>query len=263
MNFEQARDLSGRLASGRYGFDDLLLLLRCDFWLSPRDAPLGARFMKSGACTLADHLALEFGEGAEHLHQHSTGGAGSIDRFRKRPEFRAGGADAFENGQEVFERAGQAVELPDDERVARAELVEHLVQLGTLPSSAGRGFFEQPGASGVLERANLGRGILYYADTPSNAQFATRRSTMAGTEKRNSGVSCNSAISDARCPSAEMGSCGLGGQSAIFLSVKRKRWYGAFMSTWTMLTDLAARRPRGVAGVAAHGERQKVWKADI
>ena len=160
MNFEQARDLSGRLASGRYGFDDLLLLLRCDFWLSPRDAPLGARFMQSGACALADHLALEFGEGAEHLHQHSTGGAGSIDRFRKRPEFRAGGADPFKDREKVFERTGQAVEFPDDDRVAGVELVEHLEQLGTFPSSAGRGFFEQAGASGVLERtASSPRGM--------------------------------------------------------------------------------------------------------
>jgi len=160
MNFEQARDFSGRLEPGRYGFDDLLLLLRRDFWLSPRDAPLGARFVQAGARALADHLALEFGEGAEHLHQHAAGGAGRVDRLRKRPEFRADDADPFENGQEVFERAGQTVELPDDERVAGAELVEHLVQLGTLPPSAGRGFLEQPGASGVLERTNLGRRIL-------------------------------------------------------------------------------------------------------
>jgi hypothetical protein len=54
-----------------------------------------------------------------------------------------------------------------------------------------------------------------------------------------------------------MGSCGLGGQSAIFLSVKRKRWYGAFMSTSTILTDLAARRPQGVAGVPADGRKAK------
>ena len=54
----------------------------------------------------------------KHLHQHAAGGAGCIDRFCKRPEFRTGGADPFENGQKVFELAGQAVELPDDERIA-------------------------------------------------------------------------------------------------------------------------------------------------
>jgi hypothetical protein len=55
-----------------------------------------------------------------------------------------------------------------------------------------------------------------------------------------------------------MGSCSLGGQSTIFLSVKRKRWYGASMSTSTILTDLAARR---TAGRMEKGK--KVWKADI
>src|SRR5271166_2982955 len=69
--------------------------------------------MQTGARALADHLALEFGEGAEHLHQHPAGGAGRVDRFGQRFEFRAGRADPFEDGQKVFERAGQAVELPD------------------------------------------------------------------------------------------------------------------------------------------------------
>jgi len=81
MNFEQARDFSGRLEPGRYGFDDLLLLLRRDFWLSPRDAPLGARFVQAGARALADHLALEFGEGgviAESVPKRT------LERFRER-----------------------------------------------------------------------------------------------------------------------------------------------------------------------------------
>jgi hypothetical protein len=41
MNFEQAGDFGGRLTPGRYGFDDLLLLLRRDFRLSLGNAALG------------------------------------------------------------------------------------------------------------------------------------------------------------------------------------------------------------------------------
>lgn len=134
-------------------------MLSGNFRLSPGDASLGARFMQAGARTLADHLALEFGEGAEHLHQHAAGGP-EVDRLGQRSEFCAGDADPLEDREKVFERAGQTVELPDDERVAGAALVEHLVQLGTLPSSAGRGFLEQLRTSGILERANLGRGFL-------------------------------------------------------------------------------------------------------
>jgi hypothetical protein len=146
VNFEQSGNFSGRLAPRRYGFDDLFLLLGGDFRLSSGDSSLSARFVQAAARALADHLALEFGEGAEHLHQHAA-----VDRLGQRSEFRVGGIDPFEDGQKVSERAGQAIELPDDERVAGTELVEHLVQLGTLPPSGGRGFFEQPGASGVLE----------------------------------------------------------------------------------------------------------------
>jgi hypothetical protein len=43
VNFEQAGDFGGRLAPGRYGFDDLLLLLRRDFRLSSEDASLSDR----------------------------------------------------------------------------------------------------------------------------------------------------------------------------------------------------------------------------
>ena len=65
------------------------------------------------------------------------------------------------------------------------------MEVGDLLRSLGLGQFE----------AALG----YYGDPLSNAKLATRRSTMAGSEKVNSGVSCNSAISDARCSSAEIG----------------------------------------------------------
>jgi hypothetical protein len=64
---------------------------------------LGACFEQAGARAFADHLAFEFGEGAEYLHQHAASGAGCVDRLRQRPEFRASGADPFENGQQVFE----------------------------------------------------------------------------------------------------------------------------------------------------------------
>jgi hypothetical protein len=54
----------------------------------------------------------------------------------QRPELRAGGVDPFEDGEQVFERAGEAVEFPHDERVAGAELVEKAVKLGAVPATA-------------------------------------------------------------------------------------------------------------------------------
>jgi hypothetical protein len=54
--------------------------------------------------------------------------------------------------QHVLERAGQPVELPDHDRVARAELVEHPVQLGPVPPAARRRLLEDALAAGGPER---------------------------------------------------------------------------------------------------------------
>jgi hypothetical protein len=48
------------------------------------------------------------------LRHHPAGGAGNVDRFRERPKLPAGGVELFEDSEQVFERAGHAVELPHD-----------------------------------------------------------------------------------------------------------------------------------------------------
>jgi len=54
--------------------------------------------------------------------------------------------------QHVLERAGQPVELQDHDRVARAELIEHPVQLGPVPPAARRRLLEEALAAGGPER---------------------------------------------------------------------------------------------------------------
>jgi hypothetical protein len=67
----------------------------------------------------------------------------------------AGGADPLHDVQHVFERARQPVELPDNDHVALAQLVEHAVQLGPVPAPAGGGFFENAAAAGGAQRLRL------------------------------------------------------------------------------------------------------------
>jgi hypothetical protein len=62
--------------------------------------------------------------------------------------------------KEIFERARQAVEFPHDDDIALAQLVEHAVQLGPVPTAAGSLLLVYPGATGRLEGADLGRRIL-------------------------------------------------------------------------------------------------------
>jgi len=82
------------------------------------------------------------------------------ERSTKRAELAAGGLEAFEDDEQVFERARQTIELPHDERIAGAELIEQAVQLGPIPPSARRGLLEYFLAAGLSERADLRRGVL-------------------------------------------------------------------------------------------------------
>jgi len=67
--------------------------------------------------------------------------------------------DAFEDDEEILERAGQAIELPDNERVAAAELIEQPMQFGAVPPAAGCRLLEHLLTAGLLEGAELRRGF--------------------------------------------------------------------------------------------------------
>jgi hypothetical protein len=72
--------------------------------------------VEAGAGALAEHGALELGEGTDNLHHHPPGGGGGINRFGQALE---GGPCPLqlsrEITQQVFERAGKPVELPHDD----------------------------------------------------------------------------------------------------------------------------------------------------
>ena len=80
--------------------------------------------------------------------------------FGERAELAAGGVDAFEDDEQVFERARQPIELPYNEGVAGAKLIEQLMQFGSVPPSTRSGLLEYPLAPGFFERADLRGGFL-------------------------------------------------------------------------------------------------------
>src|SRR5690242_9308592 len=73
-------------------------------------------------------------------------GVVGVDRLGNRAEARAGVPDSLHDMQHVLERARQAVELPDDDDVTLPQLIEHALQLGPVPASAGGGFFKNAAA---------------------------------------------------------------------------------------------------------------------
>jgi len=58
-----------------------------------------------------------------HYH-HAPGRRGGVDVLRQRPETSPGLDNPLHDVQHVFQRSGQPVELPDDDGVALAKLIE-------------------------------------------------------------------------------------------------------------------------------------------
>ena len=58
--------------------------------------------------------------------------------------------------KQILERARQAVEFPDDDDIAFAQMVEQAVQLGPIPTAAGGLLFVDPRAAGRLEGTRPG-----------------------------------------------------------------------------------------------------------
>ncbi len=130
---------------------------------STADASFGPGGGDAGGGSLPDHGALELGERADHLHHHAAGRGGGVDVLGDRAEAGAGIGDSLHDVQHVFQRARQAVELPDNDDIALAQLVEHAVQLGPVPAPAGGGLLEQAAAPGGAKRLGLQGVVLLVA----------------------------------------------------------------------------------------------------
>ena len=78
-----------------------------------------------------------------------------------RTEARARVADPLHDVQHVLQRARQAIELPDDDRVALAQMVQQAMQFRPVPAPAGRGFLEQASATGGPECLRLQGVVLF------------------------------------------------------------------------------------------------------
>jgi hypothetical protein len=65
----------------------------------------------------------------------------------QRTEAGTGLADLIHDVEQVLQRAGQPVELPDHHHVTRTEVVQQTLELGSVPTTAGGLLLEQAGAS--------------------------------------------------------------------------------------------------------------------
>jgi hypothetical protein len=86
MYIEKPCVISGGFSARGYHRDNLLLLMRAEFWTTPADAAPLTGGIQSSLRSLAEHCPFKLGKCSDHLHHHAPRGRGGIDRFRQAPK---------------------------------------------------------------------------------------------------------------------------------------------------------------------------------
>lgn len=83
---------------------------------------------KSSLSALADQFALEFGQRREQIEHEPPLRVGGVDRIVQAEQADLALHQVARQFDQVLERAAQAVDLPDDEHIARPHLPQQLVE---------------------------------------------------------------------------------------------------------------------------------------
>jgi hypothetical protein len=83
---------------------------------------------QTGVGAFADEVAFELGQGGEHVEDELATGGGGVDRLLQASEPDPAVGQASDGVDQVPQRPAKAVEFPDDQGVAGAQLVEELLE---------------------------------------------------------------------------------------------------------------------------------------
>ena len=141
------------------------------------DAPTGTGGVQAGLGALGDQRAFELSDGAEHLQrEHALRGCG-VDRIAQAAKMRAAGFELLDDGEQVADRAGEAIEADDGEGFAGADIAQQAAEHGPASIGAGGTLFEHSGAAGGAEFVKLRIGALLFggdagvADQPAGGRL--------------------------------------------------------------------------------------------
>jgi len=115
---------------------------------------------EAGVGAFLDEVPLELRQRSEDVEHEPAAGRGGVDGLLQRPEPDAALGESMELVDEVPDGAAEPVEAPDDEGVAGAELVEELVEFGSVLQGPGHGVDEHAVAACCVERIDLQRRVL-------------------------------------------------------------------------------------------------------
>ena len=160
MDLEQAGSGGGGLISFRNHLSNLGLLLRGELGAASSHSNLLTGGIDSGLSAFPQHGALELREGPHHLHHHPACRSGRVDGLGQATESRSGFPELLHDREHVAQRAREPIQLPDNDDVTAAKLMEEPEELGPLPTSSGSLLAKDALAASRFERRHLSSGVL-------------------------------------------------------------------------------------------------------
>ena len=136
------------------------------------DAAAGARGVQAGFGALGDQRPLQLGDGAQHLQREHALRRRGVDRIAQAAEMRAARFELLDDGEQVADRAGEAIEPDHDQGFAGADLAQQARQHRPAAVGAGGVLFEDHVAAGGAEFVALRVGALFFGGDPRVADQA-------------------------------------------------------------------------------------------
>ena len=136
------------------------------------DAAALACGVQAGFGALGDQRPLELGDGTQHLQGEHALRRGGIDRIAQAAEMRAAGLELLDDGQQMADRTGKAVEPDHDQRFAGGDVAQQARQHRPAAVGAGGVLLEHGGAAGGAQFIALRVGALFLGGDPRIADQA-------------------------------------------------------------------------------------------
>jgi hypothetical protein len=114
---------------------------------------------------LADEVAFELGQGGEDVEDELAPGGGGVDGLLQAAEPDAAVGEAGDGVDQVPQGAAEAVQFPDNQGVARAQLVQDLFEDWAVGAGAAGGLGEHPVAAGAFQGVDLKLGCWSVVET--------------------------------------------------------------------------------------------------
>ena len=129
-------------------------------------AATGPGRLQAGQGALADHPTLELGERGEEVEHQLAAGGGGVDRLGERAQAEAAHPEILDGLDQLLQGTGEAIQLPDHQRVALAHVRQGRLEGGSLALGAGRLLLADLLAAGGPQRVELQGQILLLGSRP-------------------------------------------------------------------------------------------------